>query len=72
MCIIAFLQQKKGLKRSPEYKEIDKLEGKATEVQYAVLSSQALSVKDKTKIKPPLQYVYASINPISVSTPVCR
>ena len=64
--IIAFLQQKKGLKQSPEYEETDKPVGKATAVPYAV-SSQALSVKDKTKNKPPLRYDCASTNPISVS-----
>ena len=64
--IIVVLKEKKILSQSPEYEEIDKPKDKATEVHYAV-SSQALSVKDKTKNKPPLHYVYASINPISVS-----
>ena len=64
--IIVALKEKKVLSQSPEYEEIDKPKGKATDIHYAV-SSQALSVKDKTNKKVPPQYDYASTGPISVS-----
>ena len=64
--IIVVLKEKKILSQSPEYEEIDKPKGKATEVHYAV-SSQALSVKDTTNKKLPSQYDYVSTGSISVS-----
>ena len=70
MClIIVALKEKKVLTQSPEYEEIDKPGGKATEIHYAV-TPQALSIKDKNDNKtaqPALQYDYASTAPITVS-----
>ena len=67
--IIVVLKERKVLTQSPEYEEIDKPGGKATEVHYAV-TPQALSVKDKNDSKVAQaapHYDYASTGPISVS-----